>query len=268
MFSLLLFGWTREKWRVLFSLVQLLKPCQCKYQSPNGPILLQVGIYIRKLNSIPAFTANLTMESFNKRTFSWGVAIIGVAVIYFKYIGKAHIGMLFWLDRKGESILGKSFLSFMKCRSAWSHRMSCGHPMCIWSYYSRLVWVYLILFFLCILFCIHVCIIRWRWCLISWVWDEWHWKTECIYSWILPGAVVKYLVRCSKEQSREFATQDPPSPHCFSVSLVAVRFGVRLEENNPETNEMERVFDDSESSNCFQICVVGNSYSVHQWNPR
>lgn len=31
---------------------------------------LQVEIFIKKMNSIPAFTANLTMESFNKRTLS------------------------------------------------------------------------------------------------------------------------------------------------------------------------------------------------------
>ncbi|PON68580.1 Spindle assembly checkpoint component Mad [Trema orientale] len=30
----------------------------------------QVEIFIRKLNSIPAFTANLTVESFNRRTLS------------------------------------------------------------------------------------------------------------------------------------------------------------------------------------------------------
>ncbi|KAG5525718.1 hypothetical protein RHGRI_032123 [Rhododendron griersonianum] len=33
-------------------------------------VQLQVDIFIRKMNSIPAFTANLTMESFNKRTLS------------------------------------------------------------------------------------------------------------------------------------------------------------------------------------------------------
>ena len=31
---------------------------------------LQVEIFIRKMNSIPAFTANLTVESFNRRTLS------------------------------------------------------------------------------------------------------------------------------------------------------------------------------------------------------
>ncbi|CAA3019333.1 mitotic spindle checkpoint MAD1 [Olea europaea subsp. europaea] len=30
----------------------------------------QVEVFIRKMNSIPAFTANLTVESFNKRTLS------------------------------------------------------------------------------------------------------------------------------------------------------------------------------------------------------
>ena len=28
----------------------------------------QVDVFIRRMNSIPAFTANLTMESFNKRS--------------------------------------------------------------------------------------------------------------------------------------------------------------------------------------------------------
>lgn len=51
------------------------------YESGNMSILVndytsqpdishQVEIFIRKMNSIPAFTANLTMESFNKRTLS------------------------------------------------------------------------------------------------------------------------------------------------------------------------------------------------------
>ncbi|XP_020598023.1 mitotic spindle checkpoint protein MAD1 [Phalaenopsis equestris] len=51
------------------------------YESGNATILVndytsqteihhQVDIFIRKMNSIPAFTANLTMESFNKRTLS------------------------------------------------------------------------------------------------------------------------------------------------------------------------------------------------------
>lgn len=54
---------------------------QFEYESGNTNILAndytsqpdisqQVGIFIRKMNSIPAFTANLTMESFNKRTLS------------------------------------------------------------------------------------------------------------------------------------------------------------------------------------------------------
>ncbi|KAL2939454.1 Mitotic spindle checkpoint protein MAD1 [Bienertia sinuspersici] len=52
-----------------------------EYESGNTNILIndyakqsdiaqQVEIFIRKLNSIPAFTANLTVESFNKRTLS------------------------------------------------------------------------------------------------------------------------------------------------------------------------------------------------------
>ncbi|XP_021888214.1 mitotic spindle checkpoint protein MAD1 [Carica papaya] len=52
-----------------------------EYESGNTNILVneyffqpeisrQVEIFIRKLNSIPAFTANLTMESFNRRTLS------------------------------------------------------------------------------------------------------------------------------------------------------------------------------------------------------
>ncbi|KAJ6835748.1 mitotic spindle checkpoint protein MAD1 [Iris pallida] len=51
------------------------------YESGNTNILVneytsqpeishQVEVFIRKMNSIPAFTANLTMESFNKRTLS------------------------------------------------------------------------------------------------------------------------------------------------------------------------------------------------------
>ncbi|KAF7126547.1 hypothetical protein RHSIM_Rhsim11G0117900 [Rhododendron simsii] len=54
---------------------------QFEYESGNTNILVndytsqpeisrQVDIFIRKMNSIPAFTANLTMESFNKRTLS------------------------------------------------------------------------------------------------------------------------------------------------------------------------------------------------------
>ncbi|XP_071716327.1 mitotic spindle checkpoint protein MAD1 [Rutidosis leptorrhynchoides] len=54
---------------------------QFEYESGNTKILAnnytqrreisqQVEIFIRKLNSIPAFTANLTVESFNKRTLS------------------------------------------------------------------------------------------------------------------------------------------------------------------------------------------------------
>ncbi|KAK2987005.1 hypothetical protein RJ640_024903 [Escallonia rubra] len=54
---------------------------QFEYESGNTSILAndytsqpeishQVEIFIRKLNSIPAFTANLTVESFNKRTLS------------------------------------------------------------------------------------------------------------------------------------------------------------------------------------------------------
>ncbi|XVF26379.1 hypothetical protein REPUB_Repub14bG0010700 [Reevesia pubescens] len=39
-----------------------------EYESGNTNIL--VGIFVRKLNSIPAFTANLTVESFNRRTLS------------------------------------------------------------------------------------------------------------------------------------------------------------------------------------------------------
>jgi mitotic spindle assembly checkpoint protein MAD1 len=34
----------------------------------QGDIAKQIEIFIRKFNSIPAFTANLTMESFNRRT--------------------------------------------------------------------------------------------------------------------------------------------------------------------------------------------------------
>ena len=34
------------------------------------PAFLQVEIFVRKMNSIPAFTANLTVESFNRRTLS------------------------------------------------------------------------------------------------------------------------------------------------------------------------------------------------------
>lgn len=52
-----------------------------EYESGNTNILVndytkqqdisqQVEIFIRKMNSIPAFTANLTVESFNRRTFS------------------------------------------------------------------------------------------------------------------------------------------------------------------------------------------------------
>lgn len=52
-----------------------------EYESGNSNILVnqytkqpeisrQVEIFIKKMNSIPAFTANLTMESFNKRTLS------------------------------------------------------------------------------------------------------------------------------------------------------------------------------------------------------
>jgi len=54
---------------------------QFEYESGNTNILAndytsqpeisrQVEIFVRKLNSIPAFTANLTVESFNKRTLS------------------------------------------------------------------------------------------------------------------------------------------------------------------------------------------------------
>uniref|UniRef100_A0A7C9D1A8 Mitotic spindle checkpoint protein MAD1 n=1 Tax=Opuntia streptacantha TaxID=393608 RepID=A0A7C9D1A8_OPUST len=39
-----------------------------EYESGNTKILVEV--FIRKLNSIPAFTANLTVESFNRRTLS------------------------------------------------------------------------------------------------------------------------------------------------------------------------------------------------------
>lgn len=52
-----------------------------EYESGNTNIMVneytrqpeisrQVEIFIRKMNSIPAFTANLTVESFNKRTLS------------------------------------------------------------------------------------------------------------------------------------------------------------------------------------------------------
>ncbi|WRX26027.1 hypothetical protein QQP08_018514, partial [Theobroma cacao] len=52
-----------------------------EYESGNTNILAndytahpeishQVDIFVRKMNSIPAFTANLTVESFNKRTLS------------------------------------------------------------------------------------------------------------------------------------------------------------------------------------------------------
>lgn len=40
-----------------------------KYTS-QPEISQQVEIFIRRMNSIPAFTANLTVESFNKRTLS------------------------------------------------------------------------------------------------------------------------------------------------------------------------------------------------------
>lgn len=54
---------------------------QFEYESGNTSILgndytsqpeisHQVEVFIRKMNSIPAFTANLTVESFNKRTLS------------------------------------------------------------------------------------------------------------------------------------------------------------------------------------------------------
>ncbi|XP_074330473.1 mitotic spindle checkpoint protein MAD1-like [Apium graveolens] len=54
---------------------------QFEYESGNTNIIAsdytlqpeisrQVDIFIRKMNSIPAFTANLTVESFNKRTLS------------------------------------------------------------------------------------------------------------------------------------------------------------------------------------------------------
>ncbi|KAK4402029.1 Mitotic spindle checkpoint protein MAD1 [Sesamum angolense] len=54
---------------------------QFEYESGNANIVVndytsqpeisrQVDIFIRKMNSIPAFTANLTVESFNKRTLS------------------------------------------------------------------------------------------------------------------------------------------------------------------------------------------------------
>ncbi|XP_030539237.1 mitotic spindle checkpoint protein MAD1 [Rhodamnia argentea] len=38
--------------------------------SAHSEISRQIGIFIHKLNSIPAFTANLTVESFNRRTLS------------------------------------------------------------------------------------------------------------------------------------------------------------------------------------------------------
>ncbi|XP_030459161.1 mitotic spindle checkpoint protein MAD1 isoform X1 [Syzygium oleosum] len=38
--------------------------------SSHPEISRQIGIFIRKLNSIPAFTANITVESFNRRTLS------------------------------------------------------------------------------------------------------------------------------------------------------------------------------------------------------
>lgn len=52
-----------------------------EYESGNTNILVnnytsqpevsrQVEIFIRKMNSIPAFTANITVESFNRRTLS------------------------------------------------------------------------------------------------------------------------------------------------------------------------------------------------------
>ncbi|KAL1534944.1 mitotic spindle checkpoint protein MAD1-like [Salvia divinorum] len=54
---------------------------QFEYESGNTNIVVnvytsqpeisrQVDIFIRKMNSVPAFTANLTVESFNKRTLS------------------------------------------------------------------------------------------------------------------------------------------------------------------------------------------------------
>jgi hypothetical protein len=33
--------------------------------------IFQVDVFIRRMNSIPAFTANLTIESFNKRSICW-----------------------------------------------------------------------------------------------------------------------------------------------------------------------------------------------------
>ncbi|GAY61515.1 hypothetical protein CUMW_210560 [Citrus unshiu] len=39
-----------------------------EYESSNTNIL--VDLFVRKINSIPAFTANLTVESFNRRTLS------------------------------------------------------------------------------------------------------------------------------------------------------------------------------------------------------
>lgn len=45
--------------------------CYFLHKITNGEHVLQVEIFVRKLNSIPAFTANLTVESFNKRTLSW-----------------------------------------------------------------------------------------------------------------------------------------------------------------------------------------------------
>ncbi|KAH9684500.1 hypothetical protein KPL70_013565 [Citrus sinensis] len=39
-----------------------------EYESSNTNIL--VDLFVRKMNSIPAFTANLTAESFNRRTLS------------------------------------------------------------------------------------------------------------------------------------------------------------------------------------------------------
>ncbi|CAA0824809.1 Mitotic spindle checkpoint protein MAD1 [Striga hermonthica] len=50
---------------------------QFEYESGNTSIVvscsgkqIEIDIFIRKMNSIPAFTANLTVESFNKRTLS------------------------------------------------------------------------------------------------------------------------------------------------------------------------------------------------------
>lgn len=40
------------------------------YKSLSFLIFWQIDIFVRKMNSIPAFTANLTVESFNKRTLS------------------------------------------------------------------------------------------------------------------------------------------------------------------------------------------------------